>query len=183
MKMAEHGVNFDAIFTQFGQGLSGQPNDTVDNYSNKFDLYLNVVTEKAHMWKGGGIGAHAEIRYGSSPQGVQLFPSNTALFTPTNGPNHVGLTSLYFTQSVSKTSALIFGKINTLDLLTASPFLGGRGLDGFMHIAFAAPPSGVTPVSTYGIISSTKFKKMGLTVFVFDPHDQTTSTSRPFKKA
>lgn len=182
LKMAQHGVNFDAIFTQFGQGLSGQPNDTVSNYANKFDLYLIVDTEKARLWQGGGIGAHMEVRYGNSPQAEELFPSNTALYTPSNGPNRAVVTGLFMTQRVGQKSSLMFGKINTIDLLATAPFVGGRGLDGFMHIAFAAPPSGVTPVSTYGVLYRTQVKKAGLTVFVFDPQDQTASNTQPFKE-
>lgn len=181
VKMAKYGVNFDAIFTQFGQGFSEQDQD-VSNYANKFDLYLNVDTAKAHLWRGGGIGAHMEIRYGNAATGLHLFPTNTALYSPSTGPNHPVLTSLYLTQKIGETSSLIFGKINTIDLLAASPFLGGRGLDGFMHIAFAAPPSGVTPVSTYGVIAKTQIKKAGFTFFVFDPKNQTASNTQPFKE-
>jgi carbohydrate-selective porin OprB len=63
LKMARKGVNFDVIFTQFGEGLTGSTKDAGFSYANKFDLFLNVDTAKASLWKGGGIGTHAEIRY------------------------------------------------------------------------------------------------------------------------
>jgi porin len=52
--------------------------------------------------------------------------------------------------------------------------MGGRGIDGFMHIAFAGPPSGVAPVATYGAIFSTQFTNGStFSLLVFDPQDQT----------
>ncbi|MCI0388397.1 MAG: carbohydrate porin [Acidobacteria bacterium] len=179
-KMAEKGVNWDISFTQFGQGLTGGPKDTSFDYANKFDVLLNIDTGKAGLWKGGGIGGHVEIRYGDSLSGINLFPANGALYTPSNGPNRVVVTSLYATQKLGEKSSLMIGKINTVDLLGGSPFIGGRGVDGFMHIVLVAPPSGVTPVSTYGAMARTSYKKVGLSLFVYDPTDQT-SWKSPFQ--
>lgn len=173
-KMAAKGVNWDISFTQFGQTISGERADDFDYYGNRVDVFLNIDTEKAGMWKGGGIGTHIDYRYGNSPKGVNLFPANGALFTPSNGERKVAVTSLYLTQKIGKSSLAMVGKINPLDSLASAPFIGGRGVDGFMHIAFAGPVSGVTPVSTYGLILKTTIKKKyGVSVFVYDPTDQT----------
>lgn len=181
-KMAEKGVNVEFSFTQFGQILSWTKPDTFDYYANRFDLMVNVDTAKAGLWKGGGIGTHVETRFGGASAGIALYPANAALITLTTGDARVVVSSLYLTQKLRKTSSIMFGKINTLDLLAAARFMGGRGIDGFMHIAFAGPPSGVAPVSTYGALFSTRFKeKYGFSFYVFDPQDQT-GWHEPFQK-
>jgi porin len=180
LKMAQKGVNFDISLTQFGQTISGDKPDSFDYYGNHVDVFINIDTEKAGMWKGGGIATHAEYRYGTAPRGVTLFPTNTALFTPLSGERKVVFTSLYLTQKIGATTVAMFGKINPIDLLAASPFIGGRGVDGFMNIGFVAPPSGVTPVSTYGVLfKGVVKKKYGLSLFIFDPADQT-AWNKPF---
>jgi porin len=141
-KLAEMGVNVDFSFTQFFQTISGSKPDTFDYFPNRFDLLVNVDTEKAGLWKGGGIGTHIETKFGGPPTGIALYPANAALVTPTTGEGRVVVSGLYLTQKLGKTSSIMFGKINMLDLLAAAPFMGGRGIDGFMHIAFAGPPSG-----------------------------------------
>src|SRR5262249_50705876 len=48
------------------------------------------------------------------------------------------------------------------------------------HAAFAGPPSGVAPPSTYGAIYSTQFsERYGFSLFVFDPKNQT-DWGKPF---
>jgi porin len=171
--LRENGVNVDFTFTQFVQTISGEKADTFDDYPNRFDLLLNVDTDKAGLWNGGGIGAHIGTRFGGPPTGIAVYPANTALIAPTTGEGRVVVTSLYLTQRLGTRSSITFGKIDMLDLLAAAPFMGGRGIDGFMHIAFAGPPSGVAPVTTYGAIFSKRFDDYALTFLVFDPQDQT----------
>jgi hypothetical protein len=172
--LQDKGVGVDFTFTQFAQTISGDKPDTFDYYPNRFDLSVNVATEKAGLWKGGGIGTHVGTRFGGPPTGIAMYPANTALVSPTTGEGRVVVTSLYATQRLGQSSSILFGKINLLDLLAAAPFMGGRGVDGFMHIAFAGPPSGVAPVATYGAIFSTRFTNgSALSILVFDPQDQT----------
>ena len=172
--LQDKGVGVDFTFTQFAQTISGDKADTFDDYPNRFDLLVNLVTEKAGLWKGGGIGTHVGTRFGGPPTGIAMYPANTALISPTTGEGRVVVTSLFATQRLGQSSSILFGKINLLDLLAAAPFMGGRGIDGFMHIAFAGPPSGVAPVATYGAILSTRFTNGStFSLLVFDPQDQT----------
>ncbi len=94
LEMAKKGINFDASFTQFGQGLANRPDGTGVDYGNHFDFFLNLDTEKLGMWKGGGIGGHFEIRTGEALKGVSLFPANSALFMPFGIENRGALASL-----------------------------------------------------------------------------------------
>lgn len=182
LKMAEKGVNFDISLTQFGQILSGDRGNSFDYYGNHVDVFVAIDTEKAGMWKGGGIGSHIEYRLGKVPLGLRLFPPNTALFIPNSDERRVEVTSLFITQKIGKTTTVMFGKISTIDLLASAPFIGGRGIDGFMNIGFVAPPNGITPVSTYGaLFTGLVKKKYGLSFFVFDPTNQT-SWDKPFGK-
>src|SRR5262245_7716913 len=158
-KWAEKGFNFDIHFTQFVQAITDDTSDSFDHYANRWDAYLNIDTEKAGWWKGGSIGTHWQIRFGSAPTAIAVFPANAGLITPLTDVGKGAVTSLFVTQRLGKKSSIMFGKIDGLDLLANAPFMGGRGVDGFMHAAFAGPPSGVAPPSTYGAIYSTRFRK------------------------
>lgn len=72
---------------------------------------MNVATEKAGLWKGGGIGTHVGTRFGGPPTGIAMYPANTALVSPTTGEGRVVVTSLYATQRLGPNSSILFGKI------------------------------------------------------------------------
>jgi porin len=82
-------------------------------------------------------------------------------------------TSLYFTQKLGDRSNIALGKFNPEDLLAADNFFGGWGIDRFMNIIFAAPPSGLIPVVFMGAVANIKTEPVSWTIMVFDPDNRT----------
>ncbi|MCM3905609.1 MAG: carbohydrate porin [Pyrinomonadaceae bacterium] len=184
-KLAKHGVTFNLRWTQFWQGMThGDGKHTID-YSGKWDLWINAETEKMGLWEGGVIGTHLDFRYGTATytHSNSALPSNTSVFFPIpNGPGFI-VSSLFLSQRVNDRFSFIVGKINTIDLLGRNRINGGFGLDGFMNVVFAAPPSGFTPAAIFGGILSFRLQdRTSLTVMIFDPEDVMlrTGLERPF---
>lgn len=175
--LAASGVVFDLSTTQFFQGgLSGLDNSKFD-YTGVIDLFVNLDTQKAGLWEGGGVGTHLTYAYGNTSlarlgnSGV-IFPANTALFEPQFRGNAFEVASFYLSQKLGDNTTLIFGKLSIFDLLASDPFLGGRGSDRFMNVALSTPPTGVTPPIIFGGIAKIQAGDVGLTFMVFDPNDQ-----------
>lgn len=173
--LADKGVSFDLRYTSTYQGLTSGTGDKGFQYGGKVDAFVNLDSGKMGLWEGGGLRSHLEYRHGDAAAnlGGAIFAVNTALYWPVDTPNELVATSLYLTQKLGDRSSLAIGKINPLDLLAADPFFGGWGIDRFMNLVFAAPPSGVIPVVFMGAVASIKTEPVSWTVMVFDPNDRT----------
>lgn len=175
--LAASGIIFDLSTTQFFQGgISGLDNSEFD-YTGVVDLFVNIDTQKAGLWEGGGIGTHLIYAYGNTSlarlgnSGV-ILTANTALFEPQFRGNAFEVASLYLSQKLGDNATLILGKLSIFDLLASDPFLGGRGSDRFMNVALSTPPTGITPPIIFGGIAKIQAGDVGLTFMVFDPNDQ-----------
>jgi porin len=168
------GYNFTLNFTQFAQGLASGAGTKTTDYSGVVDLFVNVDTEKAGLWKSGGIGSHIVTNYGETTflRGGALFPANTAMLEPEASGSHFEVSSLYLTQKMGSRGTLMAGKINAFDLLAADPYMGGLGVDRFMSVIFAAPPSGLVPPILFGALASFRTTPVAWTFMVFDPKGQ-----------
>ena len=173
--LAEHGVSVDYRYTAFYQGLASGTGDTDYNYGGKSDLFINLDSSYFGLREGGGFRSHFEYSHGDAPTnlGGAIFGVNTALYWPTDTPDELVATSLYFTQKVGDRSSVAIGKFNPVDLLAADPFYGGWGTDRFMNLILAAPPSGLIPVVFMGAVVTVRTKPVNWTVMVFDPNDRT----------
>ena len=173
--LADKGVVFDLRYTSTYQGLSSGTGEQDYEYGGKVDAFVNLDSAKLGLWEGGGFRTHFEYRHGDAQAnlGGAIFAVNTALYWPVDTPNEVVATSLYFTQKLGDISSIAIGKINPVDLLAADPFYGGWGIDRFMNLIFAAPPSGLVPVVFMGAVASIKTEPVSWTVMVFDPNDRT----------
>jgi len=174
--LVDKGVSLNLDYTSTYQGLlSGTGSDDYE-YAGKLDAFIKLDSAKLGLWSGGGFNAHLEYNHGEANafRGGALWPVNTSKALPLGAPEKVAATSLYFTQQVGQKSAVLFGKINVVDLLAADPFFGGWGNKRFMNVAFVAPPSGVLPPTIFGVIASVRTKPIAWTFMVFDPNDRTT---------
>lgn len=173
--LAEHGVSVDYRYTAFYQGLASGTGDTDYKYGGKSDLFINLDSSYFGLREGGGFRSHFEYSHGDAPTnlGGAIFGVNTALYWPTDTPDELVATSLYFTQKVGDRSSVAIGKFNPVDLLAADPFYGGWGTDRFMNLILAAPPSGLIPVVFMGAVVTVRTKPVNWTVMVFDPNDRT----------
>ena len=173
--LADKGVAFDLRYTSTYQGLTSGTGVEDYEYGGKVDAFVNLDSAKMGLWEGGGFRSHFEYRHGEAPAnlGGAIFAVNTALYWPVDTPNELVATSLYFTQKVGDRSSIAIGKFNPVDLLAADPFYGGWGIDRFMNLIFAAPPSGLIPVVFMGAVATVKTDPVAWTLMVFDPDDRT----------
>jgi len=127
------------------------------------------------LWEGGGFRSHLEYRHGAAPAslGGAIFAVNSARYWPVGAADELVATSLYFTQKLGDRSSVAIGKFNPVDLLATNPFYGGWGIDRFMNLIFAAPPSGLVPVVFMGAVAAIKTEPVSWSLWVFDPDDRT----------
>ncbi len=170
-----NGVSLDLRHTSTYQGLIEGVGEKGFDYGGKLDAFINLDSAKMGLWEGGGFRSHIEFRNGDAASGLggAIFATNAMLFWPGDVPYKWAATSLYFTQKLGDGSSLAIGKFNPVDLLAADPFYGGWGIDRFMNLIFAAPPSGLIPVVFTGAVASMKTEAINWTLMVFDPQDRT----------
>jgi porin len=173
--LADHGVSVDIRYTAFYQGLASGTGDKDYSFGDKLDAFINLDSSQFGLREGGGFRSHFEYSRDNAPTnlGGAIFAVNTALYWPTDTPNELVATSLYFTQKVGDKSSVALGKFNPVDLLAADPFYGGWGIDRFMNLILAAPPSGLIPVVFMGAVASIRSEPVNWTIMVFDPNDRT----------
>ena len=170
--LADHGVSVD---TGVYQGLVSGTGGKDFKYGDKWDAFINLDSSKFGLREGGGFRSHIEYSRDNAPTnlGGAIFAVNTALYWPTDTPNQLVATSLYFTQKVGDRSSIAVGKFNPVDLLAADPFYGGWGTDRFMNLILVAPPSGLIPVVFMGAVATIRSQPVSWTIMVFDPNDRT----------
>ena len=173
--LGDKGVSLDFRYTSFYQGLVAGTGDQDFEFGGKFDAFINLDSGKMGLWEGGGFRSHLEYSHGdlSTNLGGALFATNTAMYWPVGMPEELVATSLYFTQKAGDRSSIALGKFNPVDLLAADPFYGGWGIDRFMNLILAAPPSGLIPVVFMGAVANIQAEPLTWTVMVFDPNDRT----------
>lgn len=173
--LADKGVTIDFRYTSTYQGLASGTGVKEYEYGGKIDAFINLDSAKMGLWEGGGLRTHLEYRHGNAPSnlGGAIFAVNTAQYWPVDSPEELVATSLYITQKVGDRSSIALGKFNPVDLLAADPFYGGWGIDRFMNLILAAPPSGLIPVVFMGAVATIKTAPVAWTIMVFDPNDRT----------
>lgn len=174
-RLQDMGVGIELDSTHFYQGLlEGSGNEDFE-YAGRLDLLVDFDTARLGLWKGGVIRTHTEYRYGdlAPTLGGALLANNTGLVLPTGAHEDVVITSLHLAQQIGDRVTLMLGRFNASDLLANDPFFGGMGNSRFMHMAFAAPPSGVTPAVFTGAVASVRSSPVSWTFMVFDPDDRT----------
>jgi porin len=173
--LADRGVTFDLRYTAIQQGLVAGTGDKNSDFGGKVDAFINLDSGKMGLWEGGGFRSHFEYRHGGAPSsyGGAIFATNTAVYWPVEAPGELVATSLYFTQKLGDRSNIALGKFNPIDLLATDNFFGGWGIDRFMNIIFAAPPSGLIPVVFMGAVANIRSEPVSWTIMVFDPKDRT----------
>lgn len=173
--LADRGVTLDLRYTSFYQGLVSGTGPQDFEYGGKVDAFVNFDSEKMGLWEGGGFRSHIEYSHGdlATNLGGALFATNTALYWPVGTPEEVVATSLNFTQKVGEKSSIAVGKFNPVDVYASHSFYGGWGIDRFMNIVLAAPPSGLIPVVFMGALASVKTQSATWTIIFADPNDRT----------
>ena len=173
--LGDKGVSLDFRYTSFYQGLVSGTGKKNFEYGGKFDAFINMDSGKMGLWEGAGFSSHFEYSHGDlrTNLGGALFATNTAMYWPVGMPEELVATSLYFTQKVGGRTSIALGKFNPVDFFAQDPFYGGWGIDRFMNLILAAPPSGLIPVVFMGAVANIRTEPLAWTVMVFDPNDRT----------
>jgi porin len=80
-------------------------------------------------------------------------------------------------QHLSKSSTVLFGKINMMDVAARTPFKGGAGIDSFWNLTFVAPPSGLVPPYLFGALLSVRTEPATFGLWIYDPSSVVNETS------
>jgi porin len=168
----ERGVVIKPRLTQFFQGMTAGegPHDFL--YGGKADVLAAADLGKLGLWNGFSMTLHAEYNFGKSVngQGGVAIPVNTALeFPGTNGADAFDFSSVYFTQRFGDSAAVLFGKINMIDMAQNRDFMGGAGIDAFWNLTFTAPPSGTVPPYLFGVLARFQTEAATYHLWVYDP--------------
>lgn len=169
--IADWGMTLRGSNTQFLQAQTSGEGVRRGALGGKLDGFLDADASRLGAWRGLSLHAHAELNHGdalSSPGGTFL-PSNVGLRFPSlDTPS--GDLALFLGQKLPGGATLMAGKLNTVDLYSAGrEFSGGRGVERFHHLEFAAPASGITPSMTLGALVSAPIGPTKATLFVYDP--------------
>jgi len=173
--LENRGLTFNLKYSSIYQGLITGTGKKGFEYGGKVNALIKLGTEKMKLWKGGKFNFHLEYRHGEAPSnlGGSLFAVNTAAFLPSDSPNKLEATSMYYTQVIGDGHSVSLGKFNPIDIYETDIIYGGWGVDRFMNVVLVAPPSGLIPVVFMGAIVSIKLEPIVLTVVAFDPNDRT----------
>ena len=151
--LAERGITFDADVTQFYQGVASGGRRQRFRYGGHGDYVLNFDFGKLGVHKGLYLQIRAEHRFGKPVNLATgaVIPVALSPNLPVPGDENLMLTNVLFTQDLSESLALFFGKMDTLDG-DPNAFAHGRGKDQFLNSAFVFNPIAVRtiPYSTLG---------------------------------
>ncbi|MGL6313311.1 carbohydrate porin [Vibrio sp. WXL103] len=165
------GLNFDIEYTNTLQSAVAGSEQKDLNNSHRFDMITNLDLEKMGLWEGGKLTSQLVARSGTANDF-----GYTALSFPNAGQygqdDDVFISSLFYTHQFSSSTNMLIGKIDAFELLRHAPFYGGATRHGFLNIAFAAPPSGVTPPSFVGAIANHTIDNLRFTGMIYDPRDR-----------
>jgi len=184
--MAQHGVVIESSVTQLYQGAVTGGSEREGRYGGKWDLYVFLDSEGMGFWKGGKLTLHAvdwQFGHNSNLDVVGLAPVNANLTTPLiDGPTYA-LTALMFEQQLPYGFLVTFGRSNVFDLWTALYPDYGRGVDGFMNMAFLlpmnAPPSLPFITNSAGIMQGSP-KELNAAFFVMESQNSPTTIGLDF---
>ncbi|QIA65574.1 hypothetical protein GT360_18760 [Vibrio astriarenae] len=170
-----NGFNFDIEYTNTLQSVVAGSEQKDLNNSHRFDMITSLDLEKMGLWEGGKLTTQLVARGGTA---------NDFGYTGLSAPNagqyghdeDVFISSLFYTHQFSSATNMHIGKIDAFELLRNAPFFGGATRHGFLNLAFAAPPSGVTPPSFVGAIANHTIDNWRLSGMIYDPRDRYTDS-------
>lgn len=168
-----------------GVSVAG-PAESTPRMGGRLDAWITVDGRDMGPWDGFAVHVRPEFIYGESVnrQGSgETLPINTALSFPEVNTESWDL-ALTVSQEIGK-ARLTLGKINTVDLKTRTPILGGGGIDGFQFLQFAAPITLFTPPMILGGLLNVPVGRAAVTLGLWDPVSAIRRTGfeeRPFRE-
>jgi porin len=135
-KLAENGFSFFGDLTQYYQGVTTGGKAQRFAYGGRGDYLIDIDTGKLGLWEGGHLDLRGETRLGQDCNAIDgaVAPSNFAMALPRLNQNVTALTGVQFTQDLSESVSVFFGKLNLLDGTPAS-YARGMRLNYFWNAA------------------------------------------------
>ncbi len=128
---ANNGVSFDIDYHQYFQGVTDGGRDEDSEYRGSLNYNVNLDFDRMGLIPGGLLTIRARSRYGKSINGISgsLIPANTdATYLTASSPDEnitLWVPVFNYTQFLSETFAVGFGKYDTLD--SPNEFASGAG--------------------------------------------------------
>jgi porin len=152
-KLADNGITLDIDMIQTFQGVLDGGLEKDWKYGGSLDYWLKLDFQKMGLWPGAFVELRAETQFGefiNSDTG-SILATNADGFFPLPDTHTTTLSHVVFTQFLSESFAVFFGKIDTLDG-DNNQFAGGRGKVNFMNHNFVLNPVALrtSPYSSLG---------------------------------
>ncbi len=153
--LANRGVQFGIDWNQTVQSVVDGGRDTNTAYGGTLDYNLSIDLMRMGVLPGAVVKFRGESRYGETVNGDAgpILPVNADFTFPLTGDPDEGvpitITTLSYTQFLSESFALFFGKIDTFDG-DPNEFASGRGLTQFqnLNLIFSPAPLVTIPYDT-----------------------------------
>ena len=153
-KLAEQGITFDITAMQYYQGVLRGGTNQSWKYGGLMDYRLHFDFQKMGLWQGAFLDVQVEHQFGNfinTDTGV-LIPVASDGILPLPDYRQVNVSQVKYTQFLSESLAVYFGKINTMNGFAETAFNGGEGKSTFMNLANIFQPVALrtVPVSALG---------------------------------
>jgi porin len=153
-KLAEHGITFDITATQYYQGVLGGGTNQSWKYGGLMDYRMHFDFQKMGLWQGAFLDVQAMHQFGEfiNTDTGMIVPVNADGVLPLPDYRNVNVGQVKYTQFLSESFAIYFGKINTIIDSQETAFSGGEGKTTFMNLANTCQPVlfRTVPVSALG---------------------------------
>jgi porin len=153
-KLAEQGITFDISAMQYYQGVLRGGTNQSWKYGGLMDYRLHFDFQKMGLWQGAFLDVQIEHQFGNfiNTDTGALVPVASDGVLPLPDYRKVNVTQVKYTQFLSESLAIYFGKINTMNGFAETPFNGGEGRTTFMNLASIFQPVALrtVPVSALG---------------------------------
>jgi porin len=153
-KLAENGITLDIDMIQSFQGVLDGGLESDWKYGGSLDYWLKLDFQKMGLWPGAFVELRAETQFGEfiNTDTGSILAANTDGFFPLPNTHTTTLSHAVFTQFLSESFAVFFGKIETFDG-DNNHFAGGRGKVNFMNQNFVLNPVALRtcPYSSLGV--------------------------------
>ncbi len=135
-RLADDGFTFFADLTQYYQGVTTGGLAQQFKYGGRGDYLLDIDTGKVGLWEGGHLDLRGETRLGQDCNEIDgaVALSNFAMALPKRDQDVTALTGVQFTQELSESVSIFFGKLNLLDG-TPAAYARGPRLNSFWNVA------------------------------------------------